>query len=157
MITALSVLMNGATAMQSGWKMILTAISLLWLKLRIFPVKSSRVASTRPICQNQWLPCLLTTGELSARSGEALYKAFSGKEALLLQRTQQLHEQKKAGVIFESEEVIGLLTDVLKEPSGKKLTLIPVINLYRATALYKGDKVILISINLVYLPNVSRR
>lgn len=60
----------------------------------------------------------------------------------MLQRTQQLHEQKKAGVIFESEEVIGLLTDVLKEPSGKKLTLIPVINLYGATALYKGDKVI---------------
>ena len=82
-------------------------------------------------------------GELSARSGETLYKAFSGKEALLLQRTQQLHEQKKAGVIFESEEVIGLLTDVLKEPSGKKVNLntrhqfVP-----GATALYKGDKVI---------------
>ena len=82
-------------------------------------------------------------GELSARSGEALYKAFSGKEALLLQQTQQLHEQKTAGVIFEPEEVIGLLTDVLKEPSGKKVNLstrhqfVP-----GATALYKGDRVI---------------
>ncbi|WP_150318934.1 ParB/RepB/Spo0J family plasmid partition protein [Enterobacter hormaechei] len=82
-------------------------------------------------------------GELSARSGEALYKAFSGKEALLLQQTQQLHEQKKAGVIFEPEEVIGLLTDILKEPSGKKVNLstrhqfVP-----GATALYKGDRVI---------------
>ncbi|MFA7907963.1 ParB/RepB/Spo0J family plasmid partition protein [Enterobacter cloacae] len=82
-------------------------------------------------------------GELSARSGEALYKAFSGKEALLLQQIQQLHEQKKAGVIFEPEEVIGLLTDVLKEPSGKKVNLstrhqfVP-----GATALYKGDRVI---------------
>ncbi|MDZ5641789.1 ParB/RepB/Spo0J family plasmid partition protein [Enterobacter sp. A103] len=82
-------------------------------------------------------------GELSARSGEALYKAFKGKEALLLQQTQQLHEQKKAGVIFEPEELIGLLTDVLKEPSGKKINLstrhqfVP-----GATALYKGDKVI---------------
>ncbi|HHU0617428.1 TPA: ParB/RepB/Spo0J family plasmid partition protein [Enterobacter hormaechei subsp. xiangfangensis] len=82
-------------------------------------------------------------GELSARSGEALHKAFSGKEALLLQQTQQLHEQKKAGVIFEPEEVIGLLTDILKEPSGKKVNLstrhqfVP-----GATALYKGDRVI---------------
>lgn len=82
-------------------------------------------------------------GELSARSGEALYKAFLGKEALLLQHTLQLHEQKTAGVIFEPEEVIGLLTDVLKEPSDKKVNLstrhqfVP-----GATALYKGDKVI---------------
>lgn len=82
-------------------------------------------------------------GELSARSGEALYKAFSGKENLLLQQAQQLHEQKTAGVIFESEEVISLLTAVLKEPSGKKVNLstrhqfVP-----GATALYKGDKVI---------------
>ena len=82
-------------------------------------------------------------GELSARSGEALYKAFSGKENLLLQQAQQLHEQKTAGVIFEPEEVISLLTAVLKEPSGKKVNLstrhqfVP-----GATALYKGDKVI---------------
>jgi ParB family chromosome partitioning protein len=82
-------------------------------------------------------------GELSARSGEALYKAFSGKEALLLQQMQQLHEQKTAGVMFEPEEVIGLLMEVLKEPSGKKVNLstrhqfVP-----GATALYKGDKVI---------------
>lgn len=82
-------------------------------------------------------------GELSARSGEALYKAFSGKENLLLQQAQQLHEQKTAGVIFEPEEVISLLTAVLKELSGKKVNLstrhqfVP-----GATALYKGDKVI---------------
>lgn len=84
-------------------------------------------------------------GELSARSGEALYKAFSGNEALLLQQAQKLHEKKTAGVIFEPEEVIGLLKDVLKEPSGKKVHLntstrqqfVP-----GATALYKGDKII---------------
>jgi ParB family chromosome partitioning protein len=50
---------------------------------------------------------------------------------------------KKAGVMFEPEEVIGLLMEVLKEPSGKKVNLstrhqfVP-----GATALYKGDKVI---------------
>ncbi|ELW1648917.1 ParB/RepB/Spo0J family plasmid partition protein [Enterobacter oligotrophicus] len=82
-------------------------------------------------------------GELSARSGEALYKAFTGKEALLLQQTQQLREQKAAGVIFEPEEVIGLLTDVLKEPSGKKVNLSSRHQFAPgATALYKGDKVI---------------
>ncbi|WP_369064341.1 ParB/RepB/Spo0J family plasmid partition protein [Enterobacter sp. MALB-1] len=82
-------------------------------------------------------------GELSARSGEALYKAFTGKEAILLKQTQQLHEQKAAGVIFEPEEVIGLLTDALKEPSGKKVNLSSRHQFAPgATALYKGDKVI---------------
>lgn len=82
-------------------------------------------------------------GELSARSGEALYKAFSGKGNLLLQQALQLHEQKTAGVIFEPEEVISLLTAVLKEPSGKKINLSTRYQFVPgATALYKGDKVI---------------
>lgn len=53
-------------------------------------------------------------GELSARSGEALQKAFADKEELLKQQAATLHDQKKAGVIFEAEEVISLLTSVLK-------------------------------------------
>jgi len=82
-------------------------------------------------------------GELSARSGEGLYKAFTGKETLLQQLTTQLHEQKKAGVIFEADEVIGLLTGKLKESSSAKVNLstrhqfVP-----GASVLYKGDKVI---------------
>lgn len=82
-------------------------------------------------------------GELSARAGEALYKAFTGKEELLQQLTVQLHEQKKAGVIFEADEVIGLLTGKLKESSSTKVNLstrhqfVP-----GASVLYKGDKVI---------------
>ena len=57
----------------------------------------------------------------------------------MLQQMQQLHEQKTAGVMFEPEEVIGLLMEVLKEPSGKKVNLstrhqfVP-----GATALYKA-------------------
>jgi ParB family chromosome partitioning protein len=35
-------------------------------------------------------------GELSARSGEALQKAFKDKEELLKQQAASLHEQKKA-------------------------------------------------------------
>ncbi len=82
-------------------------------------------------------------GELSARAGEALYKAFTGKEELLQQLTDQLHEQKKAGVIFEADEIIGLLTGKLKESSNAKVNLstrhqfVP-----GASVLYKGDKVI---------------
>ncbi|EPA1043095.1 ParB/RepB/Spo0J family plasmid partition protein [Enterobacter bugandensis] len=82
-------------------------------------------------------------GELSARAGESLYKAFAGKEELLQQQTDQLHEQKKAGVIFEADEVIGLLSGALKEQPKDKLSLntrhqfVP-----GASALYKGNKVI---------------
>ena len=91
-------------------------------------------------------------GELSARAGEALYKIFSGKEELLQQQTEHLHEQKNAGVIFESDEVIGLLTGILKESSREKVKLstrhqfVP-----GASALYKGDKVIL-SLDKARLP-----
>lgn len=83
-------------------------------------------------------------GELSARAGESLYKAFTGKEELLQQQTEHLHEQKDAGVIFEADEVIGLLTGTLKDSSREKVKLntrhqfVP-----GASAIYKGDKVIL--------------
>lgn len=82
-------------------------------------------------------------GELSARAGEALYKAFTGKETLLQEQTARLHEQKKAGVIFEADEVITLLTATLKEDSrsevnrGTRHQFVP-----GATVVYKGDKVI---------------
>lgn len=82
-------------------------------------------------------------GELSARAGESLYKSFTGKEELLQHKTEQLHEQKKAGVIFEADEVIGLLTGALKEPSRDKLNLSTRHQFAPgASALYKGDKVI---------------
>ncbi|HGY5112043.1 MULTISPECIES: ParB/RepB/Spo0J family plasmid partition protein [Enterobacteriaceae] len=83
-------------------------------------------------------------GELSARAGEALFKAFAGKEELLKQQSAEMHEQKKAGVIFEAEEVITLLTAVLKKSPVTRLSqssrhqYVP-----GASALYKGDKVIL--------------
>lgn len=54
-------------------------------------------------------------GELSARAGESLLKSFAGKESLLEQQAAELHEQKKAGVIFESDELISLLTSILKK------------------------------------------
>lgn len=82
-------------------------------------------------------------GELSARSGEALFKAFAGREELLKQKSEELHEQKKAGVIFEPEEVITLLTTVLKQtPTAKSNLSTRYQYAPGASALYKGDKVI---------------
>lgn len=83
-------------------------------------------------------------GELSARAGEALLKSFAGKESLLEQQAAELHEKKKAGVIFESDELISLLTSVLKKTPSTRENL---SSRYQyapgASALYKGDKVIL--------------
>ncbi|EDT2962839.1 ParB/RepB/Spo0J family plasmid partition protein [Salmonella enterica subsp. enterica] len=83
-------------------------------------------------------------GELSARSGETLLKAFTDKEEQLITRAEELHEQKKAGVIFEADEVISLLMTVLKDTPAARVNpssrhqFAP-----GASALYKGDKVIL--------------
>lgn len=83
-------------------------------------------------------------GELSARSGEALQKAFTDKEELLIQQASNLHEQKKIGVIFEAEEIISLLTSVLKTPSASKNSLSSRHQFAPgATALYKGDKMVI--------------
>lgn len=83
-------------------------------------------------------------GELSARSGDALQKAFTDKEELLKQQASNLHEQKKAGVIFEAEEVITLLTSVLKTSSASRTSLSSRHQFAPgATVLYKGDKMVL--------------
>ncbi|EKP7019551.1 plasmid-partitioning protein, partial [Escherichia coli] len=83
-------------------------------------------------------------GELSARSGDALQRAFTDKEELLKQQASNLHEQKKAGVIFEAEEVITLLTSVLKTSSASRTSLSSRHQFAPgATVLYKGDKMVL--------------
>ena len=83
-------------------------------------------------------------GELSARSGEALQKAFADKEELLKQQAETLHDQKKAGLIFEAEEVISLLTSVLKQSRASRVNLSSRHQFAPgATALYKGDKMVL--------------
>lgn len=82
-------------------------------------------------------------GELSARAGESLYKSFAGREEMLLKQTELLHEQKKAGAMFEADEVISLLTEILKERSVERKTMSSRHQFAPgATALYKGDKVI---------------
>ncbi len=83
-------------------------------------------------------------GELSARAGESLLKAFAGKENLLEQQAAELHDQKNAGVIFEADELISLLTSVLKQTASSRENMSS-RHQYApgASALYKGDKVIL--------------
>jgi ParB family chromosome partitioning protein len=53
-------------------------------------------------------------GELSGRAGELLHKNFEGKEELLLSQAFSLAEKKKAGVLFESSELVELINEVLK-------------------------------------------
>ncbi|EIY0271638.1 plasmid-partitioning protein, partial [Escherichia coli] len=52
--------------------------------------------------------------------------------------------QKKAGLIFEAEEVISLLTSVLKQSPASRVNLSSRHQFAPgATALYKGDKMVL--------------
>ncbi|EBA4611961.1 ParB/RepB/Spo0J family plasmid partition protein [Salmonella enterica subsp. salamae] len=82
-------------------------------------------------------------GELSARAGELLFKSFTGKEKQLLQQTEFLHDQKKSGVMFEADEVVSLLTEVLKGASaGKRVQSSRHQFAPGASALYKGDKIV---------------
>lgn len=83
-------------------------------------------------------------GELSARAGESLLKAFTGKESLLEKKAAELHDHKKAGVIFEVDELISLLKSVLKKNASPHENMSS-RHQYApgASALYKGDKVIL--------------
>ena len=83
-------------------------------------------------------------GELSARAGEALLKAFTDKEKQLKKRAEELHEQKKAGVIFEADEVISLLMAVLEKTPVSRVNLSSRHQFAPgASALYKGDKIVL--------------
>lgn len=82
-------------------------------------------------------------GELSARAGEQLFKAFEGKESLLAEQTDSLIAGRKSGLLYESEEIIQELNSALtkgarsvREPTVKK-DFAP-----GATAQYKGNKVL---------------
>jgi len=83
-------------------------------------------------------------GELSARAGERLLKDFTDKEELLKNLAADLHEKKKVGVVFEADEVISLLKSALNKTSSARNNLSS-RHQYApgASALYKGDKVIL--------------
>ena len=82
-------------------------------------------------------------GELSARAGEKLYRTFADKEHILVEQARKLSEQKKAGVIFEAEEIIQFFNDALKAPSSvgnkssTKTEFVP-----GAFAQYKNNRVI---------------
>lgn len=83
-------------------------------------------------------------GELSARAGEQFYRNFLGNEQLMLAHAKTLEEKKKAGAIFEPDELMESFRDVLKAKNVSeseipvKRELIP-----GALARYKGTKVFL--------------
>ncbi|WP_407239949.1 hypothetical protein [Escherichia coli] len=62
---------------------------------KIFHVRLLPAVSTQLNCLNQLLLFFSHPGELSARSGDALQRAFTDKEELLKQQASNLHEQKK--------------------------------------------------------------
>lgn len=83
-------------------------------------------------------------GELSARSGEQLFKAFSGKEELLHQKMTLLAAGRKSGLLYEADEIIQELTAVLTKP--KDLEQIPISKETigaGVTVQYKGNKIML--------------
>ncbi len=96
-IIAQQVLMNVVSVMQADCRMNLLEIFLRWLMRKIFHVRLLPAVSTQPNCLNQLLLFFSHPGELSARSGDALQKAFTDKEELLKQQASNLHEQKKLG------------------------------------------------------------
>lgn len=82
-------------------------------------------------------------GELSARAGDQLFKAFEGKEALLDEQAQTLMAGRKNGQLYDSDEILQELSKVLtkgassfREPAIKK-DFAP-----GASAQYKGNKVL---------------
>lgn len=82
-------------------------------------------------------------GELSARTGDNLSRLFSDNEALLLGKTSELLEKRKSGIVFETDEIVQALTDVLKT-SESSASLSPVKREFvpGAMAQYKGNKVV---------------
>ncbi|WP_217550653.1 ParB/RepB/Spo0J family plasmid partition protein [Pantoea sp. GbtcB22] len=82
-------------------------------------------------------------GELSARAGDQLFKAFEGKEALLNEQAQTLMAGRKNGLLYDSEEILQDLNKALtksaslvREPAIKKDFAAG------ASVQYKGNKVL---------------
>ncbi|MFZ4213182.1 ParB/RepB/Spo0J family plasmid partition protein [Pantoea endophytica] len=82
-------------------------------------------------------------GELSARAGDQLFKAFEGKEALLDEQVQTLMAGRKNGLLYDADEILQELNKALtksassvREPAIKK-DFAP-----GASAQYKGNKVV---------------
>lgn len=126
------------------------------LMQKIFPASFSRAAWIQQRLPKSIIALFIHSSELSVRSGESLYKAFTGKDELLKQQTDHLHQQKKTGVIFDADELIGLLAGILKDSYKEKSTISTQHQFFpRASALYKGNKVILNLDRCVRLPPES--
>lgn len=82
-------------------------------------------------------------GELSARAGEQLFKAFEGKESMLANLTDSLIAGRKKGLLYESDEIIQELNAALtKSPVVERKPAIKKDLAPGATAQYKGNKVL---------------
>ncbi|VFS14894.1 plasmid-partitioning protein [Enterobacter cancerogenus] len=89
----------------------------------------SRKIITRCICTSK-LPRELIAlfshpGELSARAGDNLSRHFSDNEAALLSKIHELSEKRLSGIVFETDEIIQSLTDVLKASKTSTSSTVP--------------------------------
>lgn len=111
---------------------------------KIFHVRLLPAVSTQLNCLNQLLLFFLIP--VNYLPGQVMHfkELLQIKKNYLSSRHPNLHEQKKAGVIFEAEEVITLLTSVLKTSSASRTSLSSRHQFAPgATVLYKGDKMVL--------------
>ncbi|AVZ00410.1 plasmid-partitioning protein (plasmid) [Lelliottia sp. WB101] len=108
----------------------------------------SRKIITRCICTSK-LPRELIAlfshpGELSARAGDNLSRLFSDNEAALLSKISELSEKRQSGIVFDTDEIIQSLRDVLKASKAATSSIVPVKREFvpGAMAQYKGNKVV---------------
>lgn len=80
-------------------------------------------------------------GELSARAGDALFKQFSENMSVLAGRAHELAQRKKAGFVYETDEITEFLRT---EPAKPKPAVSPCIRKQiapGASVRYSGHKV----------------
>lgn len=93
-------------------------------------------------------------GELSARAGEQLYKAFVGKEALLTEKVYYLASAQKGGLRLETEDILKvLLAASVNTESTKQVTVLNKDFGPGAAAQYKGNMVV-ISLDRTKVPHL---
>lgn len=91
-------------------------------------------------------------GELSARAGESLAKAFKDHEAIILRQTEIMARRKAGGEKLEAESIIKHFYNAIENPQRKTQTSSEKRQYATgATAQYKGDKFI-VSLDMSRVP-----
>nr|WP_237387345.1 ParB/RepB/Spo0J family plasmid partition protein [Xenorhabdus sp. Sc-CR9] len=79
-------------------------------------------------------------GELSARSGDSLYKSYQIDNELMLSVTGELTEKQKNGEIFSADEIIRLLSNAVIKHKKQDIDAIERVFNPGARAIYRGNQ-----------------